>query len=69
LTIEAKGRRASIGEPRHGEFELRSYFRQFQLNDKFDQEKIAADLKHGVLTVRLPKAEEAKPRIINVKVA
>ena len=30
-------------------------------------QKISAELNHGVLTLNLPKAEEAKPR--NVKVA
>lgn len=32
-----------------------------------DAEKVEATLKDGVLTVRLPKAEEAKPKKISVK--
>jgi HSP20 family molecular chaperone IbpA len=46
-----------------------NYFRQFELSDKVDQDKISADLKHGVLTLMMPKAEEAKPRKIAVVVS
>jgi HSP20 family molecular chaperone IbpA len=45
------------------------YFRQFERNDKVDEGKISADLKHGVLTLTLPKAEEAKTRKIDVAVS
>ena len=46
-----------------------SYFRQFELSDKVDEGRITADLKHGVLTLMLPKMEEAKPRKITVAVS
>jgi len=56
--------------PRKGswwqEFELHDYFRQFTLPEDVDAEGIGAELRNGVLTVRLPKAEEAKPRRIKV---
>jgi HSP20 family molecular chaperone IbpA len=34
-----------------------------------DATKVAAEYKHGVLTITLPFKEEAKPRTINVAVA
>jgi HSP20 family protein len=43
--------------------------RTMTLPAKVDPGKVAADLKNGVLTVTLPRAEEAKPRKISVKTA
>ena len=44
------------------------FYRSFQLPKSADAEKISANLKNGVLTVTLPKKEEAKPRQIPVSV-
>ena len=46
-----------------------SFSRSFTLPNTVDASKVAADFKNGVLTVRLPFREEAKPRTINVEVA
>lgn len=51
------------------EFEPVNYFRQFELSEAVDQNRITAELKHGVLTLNLPKAEKAKPRQIEVRVS
>ncbi len=40
--------------------------RQFRLPDAVDRDHIEAELKNGVLTVTLPKAEAAKPKRIAV---
>lgn len=42
------------------------YRRTFTLGTAIDREKINAKIKNGVLTLTLPKAEEAKPRKITV---
>ena len=48
------------------EFEPGTYFRQFTLSDAVEQGRIDAKLVNGVLRLRLPKIEAAKPRRIQV---
>ncbi len=68
LTIRGQVAESAVSAPSYREYELVNYFRQFELSDKVDEGKITADLKYGVLTLTLPKAEEAKPRKIAVAV-
>ncbi len=49
------------------EFEIGKYYRQFNLSDAIDQDKIEAKLEDGVLRLTLPKAQKAVPRQIAVK--
>ena len=49
------------------EYEPAHYHRSFRLTEDIAAERIEAELKNGVLSVRLPKAEAAKPRRIAVK--
>ncbi len=43
------------------------YERSFSLSRELDGERIAANLKDGVLTLRIPRREEHKPRRIEVR--
>jgi HSP20 family protein len=41
--------------------------RSFTLSEAIDQDKIEAALRNGVLRLRLPRVERAKPRQITIK--
>lgn len=44
------------------------YFRSFTLPKKIKEDKIEAEFKNGQLTITVPKAEETKPKEIDIKV-
>jgi HSP20 family protein len=69
LTIEAEVTPPVQGDLVYREFALANYHRQFRLSNKVDTEKIHAELKNGVLTIHLPKAEAHLPRRIEVTTA
>ena len=46
-----------------------SFTRVIQLPSMVQPDRIGAEYKHGLLTITLPKAEEARPRQISVNVA
>lgn len=55
-------------EATHIEVSLARYRRVFNLSKELDAGRLSAELKSGVLSLRIPKAEHAKPRRIAVEV-
>lgn len=51
----------------YGEAQCPSYRRQFTLSRELDATRIEAQLRDGVLRLTIPKAEEARPRRIEVQ--
>jgi HSP20 family protein len=51
------------------EYGIGDFYRVFQVGESIDSSKIEAEVKDGVLTLHLPKTEQAVPRKITVKTA
>ena len=71
LTIKGQKRLGDVKEEQFHHVERRygAFSRSFSLPPTVDTGKVGAEYKNGVLTVRLPLREEAKPRSIKVEVA
>ncbi|MCC6847464.1 MAG: Hsp20/alpha crystallin family protein [Deltaproteobacteria bacterium] len=80
VAIEAAGRTLTVSgkrevpQPAEGSFHRRErgagqFSRSLQLPTDLDLGRAEASYKHGILTVRVPKKEEAKPRQIAVNAA
>ena len=72
LTI--KGEKRFAGDVKeeqfhHAERRFGSFSRSFSLPQTVDTGKVVAEYKNGVLTVRIPLREEARPRTVKVDVA
>lgn len=68
LTIHGRRTPSHAGKRRAlWEYEPTHYHRTFRVSEDVNSDRIEAELKNGVLTVHLPKAEAAKPRRITVK--
>lgn len=67
LTLKGRTPEWQGSQEIYREFTMPSYYRQFQLPDTIDPGRISAEIRNGVLTLKLPKAEAAKPRRIEVR--
>jgi len=73
-TLTVKGEKklsTEVNEDQYHRVERRygTFSRSFSLPQTVDAARVAAEYKNGVLTVKLPLREEAKPRQIKVDVA
>lgn len=71
-TLTVKGeRKFQEDEPVRGYHRIErssgSFVRSFTVPASVDPEKVAAEYKNGVLTVKLPKKEAAKPRQVKIE--
>jgi HSP20 family protein len=54
-------------QPIYSEYNIGPFRRSFRISSQINQDKIKAEMSDGVITLTLPKAEEAKPRRIEVR--
>lgn len=67
LTITGRRSLPAIeGTPLHRESRRENFRRAFEIDPSIDADKISARMDQGVLTLRLAKAEQVKPRKIDV---
>jgi HSP20 family protein len=59
--------REHVGQQLLREYEDGDFYRVFQVHESIDSNKIEASCRNGVLTIRLPKAEAARPRQVQVR--
>lgn len=53
-------------QPVYSEYNIGPFRRSFRISSRIDQDKIKAEMRDGVISLTLPKAEQAKPRRIEV---
>ena len=73
-TLTIQGEKKLTAEVKEDQFQrieraYGTFSRSFSLPPNVDASKLAAEFKNGVLTVRIPLSEEAKPRQIQVRAA
>ena len=70
LTVKATPIQETVeGRELRAEWRPTTYQRTFLLTEDADREAIEAHLRHGLLTVRIPRREETRPRSIPVRVS
>ena len=71
LSIEGRVRSGEYDglKPLYVEYGVGGYYRRFTLGEMIDRDGIKAQMKNGVLVLKLPKAERARARRITVDAA
>ena len=71
LSIEGRVREADYEglKPLYVEYGVGGFYRKFTLGESVDRNAIKAQMKNGVLVLKLPKAERARARRIAVEAA
>ena len=54
-------------QPVYSEYNIGPFRRNFRISSRIDQDKLKAEMRDGVITLTLPKAEQTKPRRIEVR--
>jgi HSP20 family molecular chaperone IbpA len=69
ISYQKENNEDSIYEPAyiHQGIAKRSFSFSWKISNKFDLEKIVANVDKGLLNIVIPHSEEAKPRIIEIK--
>ena len=70
LTVQAERKPYELPQEARvllNEMRVREFTRSLRLPVRIDADNIAAELQNGVLRISLPKAQEARPRLISVK--
>ena len=67
LSIRAKNTFKEPTDPAIRQFNVGDYYRAFSVSDEYDKEKVAARLEDGLLEVKIPRKETAKPKRIEIK--
>jgi len=67
LNIHGKAAAAPAGAALYCEQRIGDFQRQFTLSEDLNRESIEAEMDAGVLTIRIAKAEQVKPRTIQIR--
>ena len=66
IKLSTKDNSLTIESSEHDEWK-RSFSKSFQFPSDVDTSKISAEMKNGILTITLNKAEQTKTKTINIK--
>jgi len=67
LNVRGKAAPAPTGTALYCEQRIGDFQRQFTLSEDLDRDSISAEMDAGVLTIRVSKAEQVKPRTIQIR--